>query len=184
MITVNLLVECLDYDAETGHFTWKHRPAEHFQPGRYGRESIAAAWNKKYAGKPAFNHPNGRGYLFGSINQKHYSAHRTAYAISTGRFPEWTVDHVNGDPLDNRFCNLREATPAEQMMNSIKRGKQVRGVALHKRRGLPRFSASIRVHLGYFDTEVAAAEAYEVAAKQVHSGTFYLKNGKRNSIVT
>lgn len=179
MISVPYLVECVEYDPNTGLFYWLERPSNHFKPGRYGRDVIAAAWNEKYAGKLAFSQPNGRGYLSGTINSKHYTAHRVAYAIMTGEWPSWTIDHINGDKTDNRFANLREATPAQQMMNSAKKRKQIRGVACHKRSGEVRFSASIRVHLGYFSTEEEAAEAYEKAAKQVHDREFYLPNGVR-----
>jgi hypothetical protein len=179
MISVSYLAECVEYDPNTGLFYWLERPVHHFKPGRYGSDVVAAAWNGKYAGKPAFSQPNRRGYLFGTINSKHYAAHRVAYAIMAGEWPSWTIDHINGDPADNRFANLREATPAQQMMNSAKRETKIRGVACHKRSGEVRFSASIRVHLGYFSTEEAAAEAYEKAAKQVHDRKFYLPNGVR-----
>ena len=179
MISVQFLKECVNYNPETGLFKWKVRPPYHFKEGRYGKESICKAWNEKYAGKDAFIHPNGRGYLTGTIGSKHYSAHRAAYAMMTGEWPVWTVDHINRIPTDNRFCNLREATPAQQMMNSVKRKKQVRGVACHKRGEKIRYSAAIRVHLGYFDTEEEAAKAYEEAAKKVHDREFYLPNGKR-----
>lgn len=179
MISVPLLAECVNYNPITGLFTWRTRPVEHFRHGNYGPEVVAAAWNAKYAGKPAFDKPNGRGYLVGSINSKHYAAHRAAYAIVTGDWPSWTVDHINGDTLDNRFANLREATPAQQAMNTVKGEKSVRGVACHKRVGGVKFSASIRVHLGYFDSEAEAAAAYESAARQVHDRAFYLPNGVR-----
>lgn len=179
MISVSYLKECVEYDPCTGLFTWKARPEGHFRPGRYGSATVCAAWNKKYAGKPALHHNTGRGYLSGAINGRHYFAHRAAYAIATGEWPSWTVDHINGVTSDNRICNLREATPAQQMLNvETKRGR-VRGVSQHKRRGAVRYSASIRVHLGYFDTEAEAEKAYESAAKKVHDRAFYLKNGLR-----
>ena len=179
MILSSYLTECVDYDQDSGFFSWRERPLEHFKQGRHGPEVIAAAWNTKYAGKPAFCHQNGRGYLFGSINSKHYAAHRAAYAIVTGEWPSWTVDHINGNRTDNRFENLREATPAQQLMNSARKTGKVRGVACHKRSGDVRFSASIRVHLGYFSTEAEAAEVYEKAARQIHGREFYLPNGVR-----
>lgn len=179
MISVPYLLECVKYNPDTGLFIWLERSAHHFKPGRYGSNVIAAAWNERYAGKPAFSQPNGKGYLFGTINSKHYAAHRVAYAIMTGSWPSWTVDHINGNPTDNRFANLREATPAQQMMNAAKKRTNTRGVACHKRSGEVKFSASIRVHLGYFNSAKEASEAYEKAAKQVHDREFYLPNGIR-----
>ena len=176
MFSPELLRECVDYNPDTGLFAWKTRPAHHFKPGRYGSEIVAKMWNKKYAGKQAFHHSNNRGYLSGAINGQNCTAHRAAFAWMTGRWPDWTIDHINNDRLDNRFCNLREATPAQQVMNSSK-GDIIRGVATHKRQaGKVRYSASIRVHLGYFDTREEAGKAYEEAAARFHKGYNYRNN--------
>lgn len=179
MDDISFLTECLHYEPDTGKFFWKNRPPHHFSEGKYGADKVCKAWNKKYAGKEAFIHQNGRGYLAGSISGKNYSAHRVAYAIMTGQHPTWSIDHINGIPTDNRFCNLREATPAQQMMNFVKRKNHIRGVNRHKKKNKILYSSSIRVHLGYFPTEEEAAQAYENAAKKIHDREFYLPNGKR-----
>lgn len=175
-MTVSYLSECVTYDPFSGLFHWKARPPHHFKPGRYGQSVVCDAWNKKYAGRQAFNHPDGRGYLFGSINSKHYAAHRAAFALIKGEWPEWTVDHINGDRLDNSAPNLREATPAQQVQNAVFKRSNHRGVSYHKRN--KKWIASIRVHLGYFDTLEDASAAYEKAAREVH-GRFYILNGVR-----
>ena len=43
--------------------------------------------------------------------------HRVAFALHHGRWPEKLIDHINGDPADNRPCNLREATETENRRN-------------------------------------------------------------------
>lgn len=85
------------------------------------------------------------------------------------------VDHINGNGLDNRRCNLRMCTPAQNIMN---RGpltqSGLRGV-VYLRPGY--YRARIRIDgkrhdLGRFMTAEDAAAAYEVVAKMVH-GEFY-----------
>lgn len=84
------------------------------------------------------------------------------------------VDHINGDPLDNRRVNLRLASPSENLRN---RGKNAnnksgfKGVYYFKPTG--RWHARIEVngrhhHLGYYDTPQEGARAYDVAARKLH----------------
>jgi hypothetical protein len=80
------------------------------------------------------------------------------------------VDHRNGDGLDNRRSNLREATPAQNSANSRlsrRSSTGLKGVTWYKR--CSRWRAHITVdqkqrHLGYFDDPIEAAKAYDVAA--------------------
>jgi hypothetical protein len=83
------------------------------------------------------------------------------------------VDHINGNPLDNRRANLRLCTPVENSRNrtvkSTYRGRpsssQYKGVSADK--GV--WCANIRVnntlkHLGLFQSEIEAAQCYDAAA--------------------
>ncbi len=80
------------------------------------------------------------------------------------------VDHINGNGLDNRRENLRLCTRAQNRMNSVKRiGKSstFKGVYWHK--NCRKWRASLKldgkeIHIGYFNTELEAAEAYDVEA--------------------
>lgn len=80
------------------------------------------------------------------------------------------IDHINGNKLDNRSCNLREADKFKNMQNKgirkdCKSG--FKGVYLKKEINRPdRITAEIRpnhkkIFLGYFETFVEAARAYD-----------------------
>lgn len=76
------------------------------------------------------------------------------------------IDHIDGDPLNNRRSNLRAVTNQENHFNR----KAVKGYCWDKRRR--KYKSKIRVganiiYLGYFTTEQEAKAAY-LAAKQIH----------------
>lgn len=89
------------------------------------------------------------------------------------------VDHRNGDTLDNRRQNLREATRAQNAMNrKATTGRPFKGVTVCKRTG--RFIAHLAVggrwvNLGRFDTQEEAARAYDAGAR-IHFGEFARTN--------
>lgn len=83
------------------------------------------------------------------------------------------VDHINGNGLDNRQCNLRPCTHQENQWNRRNhvRPNQYRGVTWHKKS--KKWRARIRAHgkeraLGYFSTREDAAKAYNMAASEVY----------------
>lgn len=168
----DILRQLMSYDPETGKLFWKERPSEWF---KYPAQ--AEKWNRHYANKEAFTPINSRGYHTGTVKGKMLLAHRIAWAITHGRWPNHFLDHINGIRSDNRLCNLREATNAENLRN---RGVQndsesgIKGVRFDRRYG--RWQARITVerrqkHLGYYDTPEAAAAAYAEAARR-HHGEF------------
>lgn len=84
-----------------------------------------------------------------------------------------SVDHINGDPLDNRRENLRICTNQQNQRNSgiSKRNKSgYKGVRYaNYKRGAKKWRAVIVIdkkntHLGYFMTKEEAAKAYNIAA--------------------
>jgi hypothetical protein len=114
VVPVDLLRKLVDYDPKTGVLTWKPRPIEMFE-----RRRLGLAWNTRYAGTLALNHAD-RGYRSGSICGVKVYAHRAAFALLTGRWPE-NVDHINGDQGDNRAENLREVDHATNLRNTKRR---------------------------------------------------------------
>lgn len=82
------------------------------------------------------------------------------------------VDHIDGDPLNNRTSNLRLVSRQQNMFNQRKRKGTVsrfKGVSWCKRS--ERWLAQIMVNkrnkfLGYFSVEEEAAAAYDSAARE------------------
>jgi hypothetical protein len=85
----------------------------------------------------------------------------------------YVIDHINGNGLDNRRANLRLATVAQNAWNSKKRNPRsgYKGVWFAKDKHLWRAAIVCnrkRIHLGYFKNKIAAAHAYDNAAKKYH----------------
>lgn len=87
--------------------------------------------------------------------------------------PNKTVDHKNGDTLDNQRDNLRYASQGQQVYNRRKHKNGVtskyKGVYEHKQGG---FVAQITynyksMYIGIFPTEKRAAIAYNLRAKEL-----------------
>lgn len=79
------------------------------------------------------------------------------------------VDHINGNPLDNRRANLRIISQGDNARNTARRKdsrQPYKGITRHRRRWRARISAGGReIHLGLFATAEAAACAYDAAAR-------------------
>ena len=83
------------------------------------------------------------------------------------------VDHYNQNGLDNRKENLRVATKAQNAYNCKKKSgrytSEFKGVSKSDDRWHSRiFFNGRQIHLGSFGTEIAAAKAYDEAAKKYH----------------
>ena len=158
------LSDLLLYEPETGSLTWKVRAQDLFPTKR-----AAAVWNAKYAGKPALNCDDGKGYRHGRINRKHTFAHRAAWLLYYGVPAPERIDHINGDPADNRISNLRAVSNVENGRNA-KQSKSnksgVTGVFYVQRRN--KYIAYIsgpsgRENLGSFDRKEDAVAARQLA---------------------
>lgn len=83
------------------------------------------------------------------------------------------VDHVNGDGLDNRRSNLRQATPAQNACNRGLSSNNTSGFkGVYRSRG-GRWLAQIQfkkklTFLGSHETREEAARAYDAAARELH----------------
>ena len=164
-LTIDFVRRALDYSPETGDFTWKVRPASDFATERAHR-----IYQVTFEGQPAFTGKAKNGYRCTRLCGVLLYAHRTAFAIMMGAWPEAQVDHIDGDRENNRWCNLRPATQAINSCNSAMRSDNssgIVGVSFDGRRG--RWVAQGRFggrqfNLGRFasaDEAVAARRAFE-----------------------
>jgi len=117
-------------------------------------------------------HTNSTGYKLFRINQQNYLEHRLIWAWHYGDVPEY-LDHINGNYLDNRIENLREATHAENMRNrkTPSHNKSgVKGVYMTKGKWRSQVTINGKVkHLGSFDDLQEAAAAVETARTKYHA---------------
>lgn len=155
MLTQEYLRSILDYNPETGVFTWLENG---------GRPK---SWNTRWAGKSAGS-TNKSGYTCLSISfrghKKRMLAHRLAFIYMEGEAPE-QVDHINGLRGDNRWENLRAVDNFINSRNQKLRNTNTsghNGVYWCKRRSLWYVRIGLRgknLHGGYFENKQDAIKA-------------------------
>lgn len=158
-VSVERMKELLDYDPETGIFTWK------VSRGGIAKGSVAG-------------HVSARdGYVRINVDRNLNLAHRMAWAIVHGVWPERTLDHKNLSRSDNRLSNLREATLQQNNLNKGMVSYNTSGwKGVSWNANTQKWRAQIdskgkHYHLGLFDDVREAAEAYIFAALE-HHGEF------------
>ena len=150
-----IVARLLRYDAASGKLFWLPRDET-----LCARSQDAVRFNKLLAGKEALTSVDRCGYKHGFLLGRHCFAHRAAWAIAHGEWPT-VVDHVNGNPADNRLINLRNVSNAENSRNMRKATKTL-GVRFCTRsqKWLARIRFNYRhIHIGYFSTEEEAIAA-------------------------
>jgi len=173
-VTAELVRSILDYDPETGVFTWRVRDVSLFPAGKASPEHKAAVWNKRWPGTTAGT-PGTGGYVLIAIRDRLYKAHRLAWLYMYGRWPIAFIDHINGDTSDNRLANLREATRAQNSQNRAKQktATSSRYLGVSWVSSKKKWSAEIMVNnrshrIGLYDQEEDAAAAYLRAKERLH----------------
>ncbi len=168
-LTPELLRTLLRYDPDTGKLFWLPRDAAMFDgTGYMGASRACAVWNGKYAGKEAFTSRN-KGHCTGGVFRVNLQAHRVAWALMTGEWPPKCIDHINHDRADNRWCNLRAVTRAENSRNMALTSRNPTG-AMGVRRvsgSRPWQAAIAKKHIGSFRCFTAAMIARRLAERKL-----------------
>lgn len=158
-LTGAYLRQVIRYEAETGELFWR-RPRRNQKRGALGA-------------------PAGHGgRLQTPIGGKAHYVHRLVWLYHHDAWPADQLDHINGNKLDNRIENLREATGLENLQNRWVGNAGTRGGLLgvswdgRKVDGRPWRARIMRdgrsTSLGYYPTPEEAHEAYLAAKSQVH----------------
>jgi hypothetical protein len=130
---------------------------------------VTTAWRVKVGDQAGWD--NAYGYRRLRVQGREYFAHHIVWLYHHGKLPK-EIDHIDGDPSNNRIENLRVATHAQNLANTKRRCDNTsgfKGVRLHKHSGL--WNARIKAHgkvrsLGYFKTPELAGRAYAAAASK------------------
>lgn len=164
-LTQEMLHLWLEYNPDTGIFTWKQKPGRGTPVG-------------KVAGSVQMDHGKKRRILW--VQGKRIYGARAAYIYVHGDIPATAlVDHRDGDTFNDRISNLRMASAVQNVWNRV-RGEGLPGVSKDVR---GRFKSRIqlqcgtKLNLGTWDTEAEAAAAYLGAAAVLH-GAFSVQNRK------
>lgn len=152
--------DALDYDQETGVMVW--RSISPYHKGKIGAEAGTVT-------------PSNRDKCYHNITicGRKYKRSRLAFAWMTGRWPEHQIDHINGNSLDDRWSNLREATPLQNAWNHKRRAKKSALPMGVRSNPSGRYSARLAVdkrmiQIGTFDTIEDAERAYAEARERYY----------------
>ena len=113
----------------------------------------------------------------GKIDDKYVYSRIYLHRYITGAPDGMFVDHINGNKLDNRSCNLRVCTMAQNNMNTGPKTGKYKGVHWSKtqKKWVSQITKDGKTQtLGSFGTEEAAAIAYNKAATELYGEYAYI----------
>lgn len=159
---------CLHYDMRAGELRWRTRPPEHFADRR-GHWVHNGRWAGQIAGTP-----KSKGIIV-RLNNYGWRSARIIWRMVTGDDPgEHAVDHIDRNPFNNAWDNLRLATHGQNRRNSLANRNRAlpKGVYYDQRLVTNPYRVIIRVDkrsrsLGSFPTVEAARFAYLQAAASI-----------------
>ena len=158
-LTKTELHRILCYNPLSGNFMWRISPSNTISVG-----SIAGSISCGRSG-------NGLLYRRIQIYGSGYPASHLAFLYIKGNWPSGEIDHVDGNSLNNRFLNLRQATQSQNLANRSVQKNNKLGIKGVYRTPRGRYRAQIGkdgkvIKLGHHNTSEAAARAYRKAAKK------------------
>ncbi len=157
-MSIERLREAFTYCPDSGEIRWRIRP-----------HSNGCAQIGSLAGTPK------NGYIKLVLDQVQMRAHRVAWAIHFGRWPEGEIDHINAVRSDNRLANLRELAPEVNVQNRRRANKNSKSgfLGVHWRKDERVWVSQIGVNrrcvvLGRFGSAEEAHAAYVKAKRELH----------------
>ena len=161
----HFLHERLIYDPASGELRWRPRPSN-------------PQWSARFAGR-AIRSSHNQGYVCIALThlgrKRSYLAHRVAFAMAHGRWPEVEIDHRNRVRVrQSARLSLREATDATEQhrtcRDSVANATGYTGV-FRQRAALKRTNPCElggQRHIGCFANKEEAGRAYLAAKRQFH----------------
>ena len=171
-MSAEMVRELLDYDLDSGVFTWRTR-----DPSKPNSPRTTKSWNTRYAGRVADSLRARDGYLQIGIAKKNYLSHRLAWLHFYGVWPDGNIDHINGIRTDNRIANLRDV-PAfinNQNIRSARKDNKLGLLGVYFDKKVGKYRAQIRTNgtartVGWFVCKNDAHQAYLIAKRDEHKG--------------
>lgn len=114
---------------------------------------------------------NKAGYVQITLANRAYFAHRLAFLLMTGCMPAGGVDHIDRNPSNNTWANLRECDQSKNLANTVAHRNSrtgVKGATWCAMTGKWRVKIMVNyktIHVGRFKTLEEAASAYKRAAE-------------------
>jgi hypothetical protein len=174
---LNYLKDCFELDANSpSYLKWKEdRPEHHFK-----NKNGYKIWKGLFAGKYICFIMKGKSKyyckyyaVFFKNPKQTICVHRIVYAIhnNTVDFTDKSIDHIDGNSLNNNPENLRLATVSQNQFN---RGKQKNNTSGYKNIRIHRgkYECKIQINrkevlIGRFDTLKEAVEKRDIEGKKL-----------------